>query len=355
MVIMHYGVMNTHITIDKRTVERYEQDYIDSKRDAESPSELFTDWFAAICVLWAMALHHCQRRIEWSEDQLYKAIVGLNTHLSLRDAFILTAMEEIPLRSILTLVTHPWREFSSELVKHSLIEIFENPDATPQRDRIECAIDLLQQLKVDFDEQYNVCIYAMTAYWRWWMGDIDEAREMNDRALSIDQDYSLSRIINTVLIHELYPAWYRREHGIPEKCETKSNENSSTQAGEARDTVDAQDTQDSPFALQSVDTQESSESGDTQESISETSDETLTYGRDEFDDMYDADTDDRYGGDSGDLEDSYDTDGVGDEDDGYNDIDNQETDWNDDDKPDEFIDYLENYDYEDDDSNWLNG
>ncbi|TCD54836.1 hypothetical protein EJ419_01695 [Alloscardovia theropitheci] len=198
------------VDIDENELVQFQTRYKDERNAHKRDLSLIFDvWFSQVCVVWNEALNNYDNHIRWTHDQLYQLLVGLNTHLSLRDALILSAMREIPMESLITLITEPMTRNSSELVRMTLLEVFEDNSVRPDIERVMCAIHIISDLEKITPQSFSAGLLSMKAYWLWWLGRINEAWKVNMEALSIDDKYPLSRIIFSALEHDIYPAWCR--------------------------------------------------------------------------------------------------------------------------------------------------
>lgn len=89
---------------------------------------------------------------------------------------------------------------------------------TPKISRAVKARKLLEAMAIIVQEipELTVQVYALIAYISWWFSLGDVAYYAN-RALQIDPDCSMAKIVNSAIEHGIEPAWLDNSHATPQE------------------------------------------------------------------------------------------------------------------------------------------
>ncbi|WP_018143613.1 DUF4192 family protein [Alloscardovia criceti] len=208
--------MNTQTHLDALEIARLQAEF-QQERDAAHAKkhEIYQRWFGDLCADLAEAMNETTEKTPpWDEAQLYRVIVGMNTFLAFRDIFILISMAPLTELELVAMITHPFASKNAQLIKNLLRTALTKPHSQPDEQRFHHALRIFDALSDVCPSEYCKPIYAICAYLHWWAGRMDKAKELNDKALALDECYSLALIVEGALRLRIYPAWCAKKlHG----------------------------------------------------------------------------------------------------------------------------------------------
>jgi len=96
-----------------------------------------------------------------------------------------------------------------ETLRAEVIDAVFSGRLRPQAARVHAAERTLTVLGAHATDRWKVPILTCQAWLAWWTGDGARANILLHRALELDQDYSLARLLGTALAHGIPPGWVR--------------------------------------------------------------------------------------------------------------------------------------------------
>ncbi|WEV69864.1 hypothetical protein OZX73_03095 [Bifidobacterium sp. ESL0775] len=145
-----------------------------------------------------------------SEEHAAELCVAMADMLSARDALIMSlvggARTVVDTKAMLDLASSPHDPANVIRLYRLLDRAFNDADCSPDPERCACGIDMLDGMASQVCGRFEVQPLTVAAYGSWWLGS-DDALDYATRALEVDGQCTLARIICSALAQGLRPAW----------------------------------------------------------------------------------------------------------------------------------------------------
>ncbi|MDF7664795.1 hypothetical protein [Bifidobacterium sp. ESL0745] len=166
------------------------------------------DWLDAPFGEWCDNL--CNHVHIMSKDHAMQICVAMADMLSARDALIMSLVAayqaNVGTKAMLDLAAEPHDPANVIHLYRLLDRAFNDGDCSPDFTRCACGIDMLVGMAKLVSGRFEVQPLTAAAYGSWWMGS-DDAIDYAQRALSLDEQCTLARIICSAINQDLQPAW----------------------------------------------------------------------------------------------------------------------------------------------------
>ncbi|WEV41522.1 hypothetical protein OZX57_05715 [Bifidobacterium sp. ESL0682] len=166
------------------------------------------DWLDAPFDEWNGNLDGRVHRM--SQEHAQELCVAMADMLSARDALIMSLVSGAPTvvdtKAMLDLASSPHDPANVIHLYRLLDRAFNDADCLPDRERCVCGIDMLESMADQVSGRFEVQPLTVAAYGSWWLGS-DDALDYAKRALELDSQCTLARIVASAVAQELRPAW----------------------------------------------------------------------------------------------------------------------------------------------------
>lgn len=142
-------------------------------------------------------------------NMIMRTTVGINQMLSIRDAFLISAIvdERYADRDFLmSFAERPKLSRNAQRLEQLLSDSFRDPLARPDMKRCDQAINMLFDIIDMIPKTYRAQPFAVISYIMWWMGQ-EGAMASAISALAIDDQCSLAAIVCSAVERRIGPAW----------------------------------------------------------------------------------------------------------------------------------------------------
>ena len=164
-----------------------------------------TDFFAPAVHEWMDAIENGGTL---TTDAAARIFAGTRVTLSMRDAMLVAVLSDADEAGTMEIAGNPHDSKSVGRVFDALNKVFRDPSALPDTTKCGNALDAIADLLGNATEACDAAhLHAVTAYIKWWLGDIDAAGKDAARALETDNGCNLAQIIMTFHEFDVTPAW----------------------------------------------------------------------------------------------------------------------------------------------------
>ena len=192
----------------KETINQFEQDRRSNgtrKAVRSLISEAFLIWMDALEQASAENDESCRVSVTRTEcsldrDTVIRITVGMDEMLSIRDAFLISAIVDEQRASrefLMDFAERPKQPSNAQRLEQLLSDAFRDPSARP--DMLFDIIDMIPK-------PYRAQPFAVISYIMWWMGQ-EGAIAAAISALAIDDRCSLAAIVCSAVERHIGPAW----------------------------------------------------------------------------------------------------------------------------------------------------
>ena len=201
----------------KETINQFEQDRRSNgtrKAVRSLISEAFLIWMDALEQASAENDESCRVSVTRTEcsldrDTVIRITVGMDEMLSIRDAFLISAIVDEQRASrefLMDFAERPKQPSNAQRLEQLLSDAFRDPSARPDMKRCDQAINMLFDIIDMIPKPYRAQPFAVISYIMWWM-DQEGAIAAAISALAIDDRCSLAAIVCSAVARHIGPAW----------------------------------------------------------------------------------------------------------------------------------------------------
>lgn len=201
----------------KETINQFEQDRRSNgtrKAVRSLISEAFLIWMDALEQASAENDESCRVSVTRTEcsldrDTVIRITVGMDEMLSIRDAFLISAIVDEQRASrefLMDFAERPKQPSNAQRLEQLLSDAFRDPSARPDMKRCDQAINMLLDIIDMIPKPYRAQPFAVISYIMWWMGQ-EGAIAAAISALAIDDQCSLAAIVCSAVERHIGPAW----------------------------------------------------------------------------------------------------------------------------------------------------
>lgn len=201
----------------KETINQFEQDRRSNgtrKAVRSLISEAFLIWMDALEQASAENDESCRVSVTRTEcsldrDTVIRITVGMDEMLSIRDAFLISAIVDEQRASrefLMDFAERPKQPSNAQRLEQLLSDAFRDPSARPDMKRCDQAINMLFDIIDMIPKPYRAQPFAVISYIMWWM-DQEGAIAAAISALAIDDQCSLAAIVCSAVERHIGPAW----------------------------------------------------------------------------------------------------------------------------------------------------
>lgn len=201
----------------KETINQFEQDRRSNgtrKAVRSLISEAFLIWMDALEQASAENDESCRVSVTRTEcsldrDTVIRITVGMGEMLSIRDAFLISAIVDEQRASrefLMDFAERPKQPSNAQRLEQLLSDAFRDPSARPDMKRCDQAINMLFDIIDMIPQPYRAQPFAVISYIMWWMGQ-EGAIAAAISALAIDDRCSLAAIVCSAVERHIGPAW----------------------------------------------------------------------------------------------------------------------------------------------------
>ena len=201
----------------KETINQFEQDCrLNGTRKAVHSliSEAFLIWMDALEQAsvendepWRVGVTRTECSLD--RDTVIRITVGMGEMLSIRDAFLISAIVDEQRASrefLMDFAERPKQSINAQRLEQLLSDSFRDPLARPDMKRCDQAINMLFDIIDMIPKTYRAQPFAVISYIMWWMGR-EGAMASAISALAIDDQCSLAAIVCSAVERRIGPAW----------------------------------------------------------------------------------------------------------------------------------------------------
>lgn len=201
----------------KETINQFEQDCrLNGTRKAVRSliSEAFLIWMDALEQAsvendepWRVGVTRTECSLD--RDTVIRITVGMGEMLSIRDAFLISAIVDEQRASrefLMDFAERPKQSINAQRLEQLLSDSFRDPLARPDMKRCDQAINMLFDIIDMIPKTYRAQPFAVISYIMWWMGQ-EGAMAAAISALAIDDQCSLAAIVCSAVERHIGPAW----------------------------------------------------------------------------------------------------------------------------------------------------
>lgn len=169
------------------------------------------DWIEASFVQWNSNLDEYVSCM--TPDHVVFLCVAMADMLAVRDALIVSLVvggqTTIGTSAMLDMASNPHDPANVARMYRLLNRAFNDERCFPDRRRYACGIGMLEAMASRVAGRFKVQPLTVAAYASWWLGS-EKALGYAERALDLDQECTLARIICSAVAQDLGPAWLRQ-------------------------------------------------------------------------------------------------------------------------------------------------
>ena len=201
----------------KETINQFEQDLRSNgtrKAVRSLISEALLIWMDALEQASAENDGPCRVSVTRTEcsldkDAVIRITVGMGEMLSIRDAFLISAIVDEQRASrefLMDFAERPKHPGNAQRLEQLLSDAFRDPSARPDMKRCDQAVNMLFDIIDMIPKPYRAQPFAVISYIMWWMGR-EGAIAAAISALAIDDQCSLAAIVCSAVERHIGPAW----------------------------------------------------------------------------------------------------------------------------------------------------
>lgn len=176
------------------------------RRSGKDIRQVDAEWFAPVLDRWLAELDGDHGG---AGDARFLALlaVSMDEVLSMRDAIVISLVGRASREELMDVAAKPHARRTGALVGRLLGASFDDPTLKPDLDRCDRGLQILLRIVHADDGRLSAQPLTVMSYVLWWSGGATQAMGCALRALAVDDECSLARILVDTLINGVAPAW----------------------------------------------------------------------------------------------------------------------------------------------------